>query len=282
MNATRAPYRAARKLGISLTLITLFLCRAQAQKHIYVLSITGGGKLTTYSADGKQVSQISPGCMYCTGLALGADGKIYVSSYQQPDDIAVFSPDGSRLNSLTVGDGMGGIAIQGDRILALMMGKDGFIVLPVSVSGTPLAAPMRTHLDLANAVSVSPGGWVYVVSKTNDVVMAFRPEGNIGGLYSGLQNPGSVAIAKDGKTYVAMRWGVATFEKGKRTQLTLRGKNSSEGLSDASAVAVDDEGTVYVVYNDNMDHDNLIIYTPEGKPVGAFRVPPGVVGIVVR
>ena len=295
MVATRVSVSAARRLGMTLSkgvalVLMLQSCRAGDVSKIYVLSNGGGSRVTTYTPDGKpSVPTIGLGRCNCNGLAVDAAGKIYVGNNWLKENVMVFQPDGTRVTpTLNLGIGAMGVAVdRSGKMFVLGNSRGNAVVKAFGPDGAGTGLAINAGFALGSYIAVDASGKIYVALKSDNLVKTF----DSGGLpatptiRAGLDTPTSVAVGPDGKIYVGNYVTVTTYKPdGQRINPTMVVEDSAGGRPTPTAVTVGSDGKIYVGYYSVWgNHGWVVVFGPDGKPVGAPIVTPWAVsGIAVR
>jgi DNA-binding beta-propeller fold protein YncE len=264
MNATRVSNCVGRRSGIKLTILTgmfLMLCscsmaqetsNTQEPSRIYVLSATRGCKITTYTMDGKQTDpEIPIGGFDCTGMVVDADGRFLVSIRSR--GVVNYAANGKG-TLLVGGTGASAIAIdESGRIhLLITQDMDNWLVRRYKPDGGPISGQFTIRLNNVSGIALDRSGRTFAVSQGNQVVRIFEPDGHqlIQTITTG-NTPRAIAIAPDGKIYVANFLSVTAFlPDGRQFQPPLKHQNPETlGTDTPTALTVDAQGRLYVGYD---------------------------------
>jgi outer membrane protein assembly factor BamB len=293
MNATRVSKSAARKHGSLLMAILLVLLGFQLMKagesasKIYVLSDLRGTRVTTFTVDGRPTTPvIGLGGSICAGLAVDADGKIYVANHSNRNGILIFNPDGTPGNHIGLPAAPVGVAVSQGTIYVLEAPSiSNAIVKSFHADHSPTPLNIMTGMVSAGGIAVDRFGKIYVAAQSN-VMKTFDPNGQPATpvITAGLNSPRAIAVSPAGSIYMASVYGVGRYlPSGARAEPNFVTGNPFGGVLSPTAVAVDASGKVYIGYY-SLDRDNglVAVFTPDGKLINRFLVPGGVEAIAVH
>ncbi len=179
-----------------------------------------------------------------SGVALDADGNIYVSSQGMHGRVVKLAADSDDSTVLPFSDQYQprGLALDNDGNVifsdannrVVRLGPDSHTVLPFA------------GLDDPDGVAVDSAGNIYVADRGGDVVVRLDPDSNIQTTmaFVGLNKPDGVAVDADGNVYVT--------DTGNNRVLKLPAASNEQvvlpftGIVSPWGIAVDDGGNVYV------------------------------------
>ena len=253
--------------------------------RIYVLTTTNGTNLSTYTVDGQHSDpSINLGLMYCDGVAVDAEGKIYVSNSGPRNNVMIFEPNGTRAtSSLNLGIGALGVKVDGSgRIFVLGAAGGKGVVKSFTESGSGAGPTINTGIMATGGLALDAAGRIYVADQGYDKVYIYDPNGNLlhSIVKSGMNTPRSVAVGPDGKIYVGNFLNVTTYlPSGQRTSPTISQQNTEGGLDTITGLAVDLRGRIYV----GGSSGRVGIYNPDGTLVRPLiQTRRGIEGIAIH
>lgn len=214
---------------------TSALARAGLSYRLYVPELSGNS-VTIYNARGKRVLTISNAVYGPAGVAVDANGKIYVAN--------------------AFGGGHG--HHRGLHGTVTTYTPDGRQTTPTITAG----------LDFPTDVAVDANGKIYVVNDENNTVTTYLPDGTqTTPTITGLHLPTGVAVDAAGKIYVANRSGghqkigsITTYDvDGQQTTPTI-----TTAIEKPAGVAVDANDKIYVANYGWFDTGSVTTYNVDG------------------
>jgi len=295
MNATRVPISAGRRSGMKLTILAALLlmqcsCSLAQESfgiedgpsHIYVLSASRGCKITTYTMDGKQTDpEIPVGGFDCTGIVIDAGGRILVTVRGNRGGVVSYAPNGKA--TLLIGSGgASALALDESGRIHVLAARDmdNWLLTRYKPDGTSIAGQISIKLNNVSGIAIDRSGKTFVVSQGNEVVRIFEPDGHmlVQAIKTG-NTPRAIAIAPDGKIYIANHLSVTSFfPDGKPYLPPLKHQNpETMGIDSPMALTVDANGRLYVGY------ESGYVGIIDGKnPKPAFMTREEIRGIAVK
>jgi sugar lactone lactonase YvrE len=157
--------------------------------NIYV---TGFSTLTTYTANGTQTTPTISGFSYPSGVAVDANGKIYVADHNN-NEITTYLSDGTQTTPTITGlSEPGGIAVDANGKIYVANGGTNQL-LTFTPEGYP-TSPTISDLSYPQGVALDPHGDIYVTSQNSGNVGFYKPGGGLI-LTIGLSGYGPVGVA---------------------------------------------------------------------------------------
>jgi serine/threonine-protein kinase len=243
--------------------------------------------LVTYTTDGKPSTPTITGLSTPVGVAVDANGKIYVAnsgSASTPGTITTYNPDGSQTTpTITVGLAPFGVAVDGNGKIYVANYDSGTVTtyLPDGTPTTPTIGGLLSPTD----VKVDSNGKIYVTQKGtssfNGSVTTYNPDGSQTKptITAGIYLPASLALDAKGNIYVSndATDDITTYApNGKQRKVTMSGFTTG----DPGYIAIGATGKVYVTSS----HGFMTTYTKSGKPskptISSLTPPP--LGIAIH
>lgn len=225
------------------------------------------------------VSYTGGGLFQPAGIAVDAQGNLWVADYQQPAGaVSEFAPDGVPLSGSI---GFTGGGLQGDFGLAVdasgnvwvanWNGGNGTSVTELATDGTPLSgANGFTGGGLLGpiAFALAPDGRVWVANSGNASITELNAAGQVSGPFTGggLGYPISIALDAAGNIWVADQGSSAVSEfNASGTPVSANGYRSG-GINSPAGLALDIAGNVWV---SNFLSDSLTELVGGNTPVSS-------------
>lgn len=165
------------------------------ESHLYISDTAANRILVVDLATGGQ-PQVHATIVAPTGLAVGADGRLYVSSLES-ETVTVLNSDGSIAAAIPVGSTSYDVAVDADGSIYTLVGNGVRVTNPNGSSHT---------FDIEGAafgIAVDSVGRIYATRYGTGSVIVIEPDGRTFELATVGQLPVGIAVGAEGRIYVA-------------------------------------------------------------------------------
>ncbi len=234
--------------------------RTRLGYRVYVPNLSGNA-VTIYNARGIRVRTITTAIYGPAGVAVDANGKIYVANefggghgrHRGPHGtVTTYTREGQQTTpSIVTGlDFPTGVAVDANGKIYVV--NNGNNTLTTYLPDGTQTSPTITGLVAPTGVAVDGNGTIYVTNTDDNTLTTYLPDGTPATLTitEGLDAPTGVAVDANDKIFVA---NFGNYDTGSVTTYNADGTKTTPtitaGVDHASGVAVDPVGGIHVANN---------------------------------